>query len=439
MRTFFSRFNKEENSRSKQDDSVRDRTANRDRIVLNDKEIEARAAYMQLDHSHVAALQQIKPQIMQAADEVFETILDMVFETSELQKIATTHTSREKLKAVFMHYADSLFSGQLDSEYFRYRQRIGSTHNKATLPVGWFLGTYQTILSFVVPLLVKNLSDSPEVLSRALLAVTGFTNLDAQIVIQEYLDSRIRTIEELHEKKKVVQEEMTEISQHMAQSVKSMESAFHSTSDKATKLKDETEMTLRSSKNLSQLTNYSLSKIDDMDTKMAELKQEVKQAVEKVNELSEVMAKVIDMSKDIESIANQTNLLALNASIEAARAGEHGRGFSVVANEVRKLSEATKQTNNDIKHLVGESGANMDDIMLRLKKMKEATVETAQEVHAVRTGLTATRMEVDNYISMFQVNMNDLDGILGSIQEIAATSGSLSEIAASLYEKADNL
>ncbi|WP_281274969.1 methyl-accepting chemotaxis protein [Brevibacillus fluminis] len=167
---------------------------------------------------------------------------------------------------------------------------------------------------------------------------------------------------------------------------------------------------------------------------MVALKDEVKQSVEKVNELSRVMARVIDMSKDIETIANQTNLLALNASIEAARAGEQGRGFSVVATEVRKLAEETKKTNHDIKLLIGESTATMVEIVSKLSTMKQATLETTQEVNEVKTGLTATSMEMDNYMDMFTGNKHDLDVILNAIQEIAVTIGSLSTLASELHE-----
>lgn len=85
------------------------------------------------------------------------------------------------------------------------------------------------------------------------------------------------------------------------------------------------------------------------------------------------------ITEDIQYISDQTNLLALNAAIEAARAGEHGRGFSVVAEEVRKLSDRTNQASNDITLIVGK----VNEAVQGISRSLNTYLSTAKERRVV--------------------------------------------------------
>jgi methyl-accepting chemotaxis protein len=111
----------------------------------------------------------------------------------------------------------------------------------------------------------------------------------------------------------------------------------------------------------------------------SEAARKVAQAVTRVSGLVDGLEKrsdkIASIVKAIKEIADQTNLLALNAAIEAARAGENGRGFSVVADEVRRLAERTALATVEIGEVIGA-------VLQETRATAESLAEGAREVNA---------------------------------------------------------
>lgn len=94
----------------------------------------------------------------------------------------------------------------------------------------------------------------------------------------------------------------------------------------------------------------------------------------------------------IASISSQSNLLALNAAIEAARAGEAGRGFSVVADEMRKLSQMSGQSANKISQILLEMKRSIDEVIKEINNtgmIAESQASATEQISAALEEITS--------------------------------------------------
>lgn len=160
--------------------------------------------------------------------------------------------------------------------------------------------------------------------------------------------------------------------------------------------------------------------------------------VEVSNRLSEKVAEVQNFIGSILAISGQTNLLALNASIEAARAGEAGRGFAVVAEEIRQLSEQTKDASNSITNIINELiedtksvSESVDSAVRSINKQSELIEETREKFETVDEEVHNLAGSVKDSEAIIESILNNTNMISDDITQLSATS---EEVAASSVE-----
>ncbi len=139
---------------------------------------------------------------------------------------------------------------------------------------------------------------------------------------------------------------------------------------------------------------------------LEELKHSRERLREETQRLKELINQVNIQVKGIQEISEQTNLLSFNASIEAARAGDAGKGFRIIANEVKKLSENTKANsqiiadnikslNLEIEHVVNENESGTE-ILTQLRETASSTKNTLNKIaseSAVTADITANAVK----------------------------------------------
>ncbi|MEC6831790.1 methyl-accepting chemotaxis protein [Photobacterium toruni] len=151
------------------------------------------------------------------------------------------------------------------------------------------------------------------------------------------------------------------------------------------------ENTARTSEETVLASGHGSIQVNQSQQSIASLAQEVETATGVISELNSHAQSINTILSTIQGIAEQTNLLALNAAIEAARAGEQGRGFAVVADEVRVLSQRTHASTQEIQQMIEtlqQTTSQAVGIMDDSRHLAETSVDDANSASASLSQIT---------------------------------------------------
>lgn len=408
-------------------------------IEVEDRTILQQLEMIDLSLEEIKIAKAIQPFISEHINEIVSTFYQKITNIEQLKAIIIEHSTIEKLRQTLEAHLIEMFSGQIDEHFLNKRIKVANVHYRIGLEPKWYMGAFQNLRAILLQLVHQHIDDR-ETSIKISQVISKILNFEQQLVLEAYEKENVRQRQLQYDKVKkelkakiiTVCEDMTGIAEQtnaaVQQLVAGSEAVNSSVLVGADKTRDTQKMATKGQEQLLGLE----SQIASIFTRTSR----VEEIVAELNDSVQEIGKVISL---VQTIADQTNLLALNSSIEAARAGEHGKGFSVVAEEIRKLATQTKDSVNQIR-----------DNVIQTTDFTEEVVVSIHEVHQfVQEGKVeseATDLAFQKIVEAMSKSLQDVENVeqgmetlVYNIREISRSMDKVVASADTLLDAAENL
>ncbi|MCU6707464.1 methyl-accepting chemotaxis protein [Paenibacillus sp. J5C_2022] len=351
-------------------------------ISANDK-LAQKLFFLQMTSDDMKQLKKLDDIIEEQAENITKRHYALLAEVTDMRSIVEKNSTWERLSQTFIDYLKSIPRVAIDDEYVQYRIRIGLVHSRIGLAPEWYIGSFTRVYEYLVPTVLERFNAKEA--SAILVALNRLLTLDAQITLEAYqqahefqfIETNSEIVEELIRMDKVkpllasVHVSMDEATSVSA-AAEQLSASIQEVADHAVQVAEDTDLLIEQATIGRGIIDESLNGFLAMAERFAQSKAQFDELMAAIDNVTEVV-------QLIREVADQTKLLALNASIEAARAGEEGRGFAVVAAEVRKLSEQTTNSVEEIAGLIQRVMGNASAVGMQTQRMAEEMGDKAEQ------------------------------------------------------------
>ncbi|MFY9114150.1 MAG: phosphate/phosphite/phosphonate ABC transporter substrate-binding protein [Dethiobacteria bacterium] len=189
--------------------------------------------------------------------------------------------------------------------------------------------------------------------------------------------------------------------------------------------------------------------IDKSGKTLLDISATIRESANAMDDLENVVGKVNDLLRNIQDVTEEINLLALNASIEAARAGEYGLGFTVVANEIKKLSGKTdkmtqevQSTINEVNNQLSVTGDAIDTGVEKISEVENISRKSVQSFDKTVQQLQEVKDFIwelaDNTEDQVEVSENSAKAIQSISEESTDISNNISDMSKIFTEQQED-